>query len=171
MCHWMPTLFILSLSGVCFLCLTLSLKDMFQAQSLWGIVEADQIVIVVTVKSAFMHSEPCLLSCSNIDFPTLFTWHLQVQSVPSPIVLSKQPYCTKIPLFVNTKATGFSPVHRQQNLLLSENSLEMESEKNHMTQKGISLQEVFGLCHFVKTSLEGENNKVKHISGLKPMLK
>lgn len=48
----------------------------------------------------------------------------------------------------------------------------MESEKNHMTQKRISLQEVFGLYHFVKASPERrENNKVKHISGLKPIPK
>lgn len=48
----------------------------------------------------------------------------------------------------------------------------MESEKNHMTQKRISLQEVFGLYHFVKASPERpENNKVNHISGLKPVPK
>lgn len=48
----------------------------------------------------------------------------------------------------------------------------MESEKNHMTQKRITLQEVFGLYYFVKASPErAENNKVKHISGLKPIPK
>lgn len=118
----------------------------------------------------FRCSAPCWLSCSSTDFPTLFSWCLWVQLVPT--VLSKHFSYTEIPLIVSTKATGFSPVCRQQNLLLWEKSLRMESERNHMTQKRISLQEVFGLYHFVKASLErGENNKVKHISGLKPIPK
>lgn len=62
-------------------------------------------------------------------------WHLQVQSAPASIVLSKQLYCTEIPFIVNATATGFSPVHCQPNLLLSENLLQMKTEKNHMTQK------------------------------------
>lgn len=48
----------------------------------------------------------------------------------------------------------------------------MKSEKNYMTQKRISLQEVFGLYYFVKASPErAENNKVERISGLKPVPK
>lgn len=112
---WMLPLFIFS-SQPAFL-LTLSQYDMCQVLS-WrkGWSQPDSYCSNSSV--TFRCSVPCWLSCSSTDFPTLFTWHLQVQPVPTSIVLSKHSSCTRIPLIVSTKATGFSPVRREQNLLL-----------------------------------------------------